>query len=611
MARLASRSVAFGLAAIAITLLFAFAVRVYLSPETRTTDPQTVSQMLGDKHQQLPIFLSQIGANQIRVGETLDFQIKSPAATPTAYDSVYFPFAEGNMVFSYRGAVFYDSQSRGDLYNATTNSTILATLPEGFVAGDLIDISASRAETLIVRLSKAHFGNRQDFQAELDRQGFYYSTLRVVGISFCILTILFVIILLASGKSPPHYYGLLVMTVWTLLMQITVAIPKTYSDTTLPWQLTFAFSPAAICCGMIFIQGMMQFSINMKARKLLVVAIVYYVFVLLNAALGISDTRLMNLVLTSPFVSMITIVGGFKMLSHFAKYRNELAVLIFGFSLVFLGLSVTHDVSGRLGLINGNIFLSRPATLLLFISLTALLVDQMSKVSAERLRISKRLEEEVAQKSAELQMEFNSRLTSERNEAISSEKLRLHDELHDGVLSYLSTIHAIADKPEANDSDKIRGIAKNAINEIRFMLDTDEAETHGALLRTLASLSKHSVTPLQKLGIEVTWDILELAQYKCRSSGDNIHVYRILQEVVRNAVDGANCRHLAFEGKYFSDTSCQVKITNTGGDTFTEGREGGRGLSTMKRRAEQLGGRVEIVAVEGGASFTLYLPPQV
>ena len=60
MARLASRSVAFGLAAIAITLLFAFAVRVYLSPETRTTDPQTVSQMLGDKHQQLPIFLSQM-----------------------------------------------------------------------------------------------------------------------------------------------------------------------------------------------------------------------------------------------------------------------------------------------------------------------------------------------------------------------------------------------------------------------------------------------------------------------------------------------------------------------------------------------------------------------
>lgn len=197
------------------------------------------------------------------------------------------------------------------------------------------------------------------------------------------------------------------------------------------------------------------------------------------------------------------------------------------------------------------------------------------------------------------------------------EQQRIGQDLHDGLCQHLAAIgcaaRVLADDlqsrsvPEARDAAMIEESIQQAVMEARnlahgiFPVHVDRnglAVALGDLARMTGRLT----------GAEI--ELKEECEMNLDSPEASMHLYRIAQEAVANAVRHGQARHIDISLRC-NGNDLELRIADDGSGMKLNGKsaDAGMGLRTMRYRAEALGARLEINPRIGGGTTVRCLMP--
>ena len=226
------------------------------------------------------------------------------------------------------------------------------------------------------------------------------------------------------------------------------------------------------------------------------------------------------------------------------------------------------------------------------------------------------LEARVRDRTARLQAEVKERLKLENRilEARESEQARIGQDLHDGLCQHLVATAfsasllqqnlAAKHVSEAGEAAKIVGLLDESITQARDLakglypvpLEREGLET---ALQALAD------TTTKRTGIDCSLDVCD--RPADLEKGKTIHLYRIAQEAVNNAVKHSGARRILIEFEA-ADSSFDLKVSDDGkglGSGVPNGAssgEGGMGLHIMDYRARAIGAKLEVAPAGSGGT---------
>lgn len=196
--------------------------------------------------------------------------------------------------------------------------------------------------------------------------------------------------------------------------------------------------------------------------------------------------------------------------------------------------------------------------------------------------------------------------------AREEERRRLRRDLHDGLgpqLASLTLTVAAAREllhrdPQAADQllEELSTHAQAAITDIRrivYDLRPPALDDLGLLLAL-----REQFTGYQQAGLQITIDAPE--HLPVLPAAVEVATYRIVQEAVTNVVRHANARHCVVRLRI--DTGLWIEIQDDGRG-LSATRRSGVGLTSIRERTTELGGRLHIDSVAGqGTHMQVWLP---
>ena len=199
------------------------------------------------------------------------------------------------------------------------------------------------------------------------------------------------------------------------------------------------------------------------------------------------------------------------------------------------------------------------------------------------------------------------RLEAEVIKIAEEAQMRIGHDLHDGVGQVLTGIISLTEALEASlsgqalrDAARIRGLVREAINQVRDLshtLSPAAVKNRGlaAALRLLASQVRH-----RRLECDVEID----AEPKLEDPDKETHLFRIAQEAVNNAVKHGKPRRISLILKRLSDDRCLMLIQDDGAGISPRKakRRGGIGVRVMSYRANLIGGEFDIQPLPTGGT---------
>ncbi|MFD1135900.1 sensor histidine kinase [Paenibacillus urinalis] len=189
---------------------------------------------------------------------------------------------------------------------------------------------------------------------------------------------------------------------------------------------------------------------------------------------------------------------------------------------------------------------------------------------------------------------------------LQKERNRMSKELHDTlghsfislILSLDASIALMDSKPaEAKDRlIRLRSLAENNLDEMRNIVHEMGEEQESSLIRQVESLvvrfREHTGTAITLVLPETERPI----RFEVRQA-----ILRVIQESLTNALKHGKASLLHLELK-FSENDLQLSVRNNGNPI--DKLNYGFGLTTMKDRVEQLGGRLQLLSREGNPAMT-------
>lgn len=189
---------------------------------------------------------------------------------------------------------------------------------------------------------------------------------------------------------------------------------------------------------------------------------------------------------------------------------------------------------------------------------------------------------------------------------VKAERMRIAQNLHDGVCAHLFQAQALLDAPQ-NDYVAIRHSIENAMWALRVemgMLDDADA----SLVERLASIRCRVQPLLDMRGIRMMWQmpVQDVDQSPCGNQG--VQLAMLAQEAISNSLRHSQCRVLEVRLSLASGSGTLVIADdgcgyfNTRAQVLTEmpALDGGRGMTNMHKRARLAGARMEIIEGELG-----------
>jgi signal transduction histidine kinase len=217
------------------------------------------------------------------------------------------------------------------------------------------------------------------------------------------------------------------------------------------------------------------------------------------------------------------------------------------------------------------------------------------------------LERRVDERARELEATHERLRALERQATVAAERERLMRDMHDGIGSQLiTTLEAV--ERGGTDGPQVAALLRECMDDLRLMIDSLEPDAF-ALQMALGNLRYRIEPRLHAAGITLQWDIED--GIALASPGAALHVLRIVQEAIGNALKHARAAHLALACRRERD-ELVVTIADDGcGIVAADGSvpaSAQRGLRNMQLRARQLQGTLEVASGEGGTTLTLRVP---
>jgi signal transduction histidine kinase len=281
-------------------------------------------------------------------------------------------------------------------------------------------------------------------------------------------------------------------------------------------------------------------------------------------------------------------------------------------ALMFTMAAAAHDVPLLAQRIDPeHIYLLPYGTLVLFSSLLYAVQRRYVAAINETERLSASLAERLAQREAELHTQHERLLQIEREQALLLERQRLMRDMHDGLGSALTSSLVLVEQGQMQVKD-IANVLRECVDDLRLVIDSLEPIERD-LVALLATLRYRLGKRMEHAGLKLEWAVNDLPALHWLDPSNALQVLRIVQEALTNILKHAQARKVRIETLVahkpgMPDQVC-VCIEDDGVGFDEALIHGGRGLRSLRLRAQKLQGELAIQSTPGrGTRVCLYLP---
>ena len=332
------------------------------------------------------------------------------------------------------------------------------------------------------------------------------------------------------------------------------------------------------------------------------------------AALGIVTILILPVRWFYPTVSLIHILTMTFSGYAYAIILSRLGTLSGGERIIFLIGGVAnlafgaHDLAIMFGWLDQSspYLLAHSAPILVLIcgsSLTRRFALSLSR--AERLNTD--MERRIQEKHTQLEENFRKLGQLERDRVLSDERNRMIREMHDGLGSQLTSTLALIERGGA-DAERLSVALRGALAEMRLVIDSLDSEPR-PIPEVLGVLRARLQPILRAAGLIVDWRMDERCNDRLFSPEESLHVLRIIQEAISNAVKHAKASRIevCVSRPDGAVRGIRLTVADDGQGIVAQEKAPGRGLAHMRYRARVLGGDLHISSNEPGTRVALTL----
>jgi len=219
------------------------------------------------------------------------------------------------------------------------------------------------------------------------------------------------------------------------------------------------------------------------------------------------------------------------------------------------------------------------------------------------------LEARVAETSRELTQNLGRLKDLEKEHALSAERERIMQDMHDGIGGNL--VQALSIAASRPDLAPIEEPLRHCLEELRILIDSIEP-VNGDLGSVLGTLRMRMSRRLAQAGVDMRWQVGDIPMLPDLGPKDVLEITRIVQEAITNSLKHSGARRIgvaAHAETRGTELEIIVEVSDDGGGFRARQGEGtGRGIVGMKRRAATLGGQLHIAADASGTTVRLEIP---
>jgi signal transduction histidine kinase len=209
---------------------------------------------------------------------------------------------------------------------------------------------------------------------------------------------------------------------------------------------------------------------------------------------------------------------------------------------------------------------------------------------------------------AELELSHRRLREAERQQAISEERQRLMQDMHDGLgASLISAIRSV-ERGALSDAD-VSHVLKSCVDDLKLTIDSMEP-VDADLLLLLATLRFRLEPRLDGTGIVLFWDVQQLPALTWLDPSSALNILRIVQEGIANVLKHTRANEIRVATAAQADGVLVIIEDNGQGFDVQQALAAGtgRGLYNQQRRAQAVDGTATWVSGPEGTRFTLWLP---
>jgi len=296
----------------------------------------------------------------------------------------------------------------------------------------------------------------------------------------------------------------------------------------------------------------------------------------------------------------------------FFKQQRIAVIFVAAFSMLLLGgLMValkTLDLLPTNILTTNGLKVGSALEMLLLAFALAYRFNMIRSKAAEDVKLANAsLKQRLQEREAELTGSHLILRTIEHRQTLSQERQRLMQDMHDGLGSSLTSALRVVEHGQM-DEIEVAQVLKGCIDDLKLAIDSMEP-VDADLLLLLATLRFRLGPRLESTGIALRWEVKDIPKLDWLDPKNALHILRILQEAFTNTIKHTHASEICVTTEAEND-HVLVKVSDNGPgfsvqDAF---KNGGKGLSNQKRRAEAIGAEVNWDSNNTGTCFTLRLP---
>jgi len=255
--------------------------------------------------------------------------------------------------------------------------------------------------------------------------------------------------------------------------------------------------------------------------------------------------------------------------------------------------------------------LSFPA---LFVVMGLILADDMASTRSALRNANTDLEEKITAARRELNLVYEEKRLQDAETFKLEERGRLMREMHDGVGTHLSLLLSGLHHGNLTEA-QVRDSVQLSLDELRLLIDARSPSTE-TLLDAISNLRYRLEPRLQQVGASTSWTLDENFENVLLSTEATLHVLRIVQECVTNAIRHGRATQIGFRICAVNPSDgeppgLRIEIADNGcgpENASPATRGSGTGLSNIRARAVAIGARFVLDRVDGMTVATIILP---
>ncbi|HEX4333675.1 MAG TPA: ATP-binding protein [Usitatibacter sp.] len=301
------------------------------------------------------------------------------------------------------------------------------------------------------------------------------------------------------------------------------------------------------------------------------------------------------------------IAAWLMLLAHASRKRPGLERALVLIAVAFFGGTIIRDmIAGELlGELDSTYQPYRAIPMCIAIGWA--LVDRFVHSLNESERLNAELERRVAEKHAELELNYGRMNELERQRAVAAERQRIMSDMHDGVGGHLISTLSLVEQGDLTAAE-VAAALRECLDDLRLTIDSLEP-TEDDLLPVLGNLRYRLDERLKRQGVELDWRITEVPKLANMTPRNVLHVLRILQEAFTNVLKHAKASNVEVEtGVDAAGEHVYIRVRDDG--CGFAGDRAGHGFANMRRRAQVVGGALAIHSSPAGTTVSLSLPLQ-